>query len=104
MSLSTLTCPNAAAKILEESQEEKIKQSSEMSTNTPNESPTVVCTKEEEPIKRDKVRLPQNLQPIPEEEILKNKLSLEAIRDIPRFKDYQPGKPSKVGITVALVF
>jgi len=34
--------------------------------------------------------------PIPEEEIEKNRLSLEEIQQIPRFRDYKPGVPSKV--------
>lgn len=34
--------------------------------------------------------------PIPEQEIVENRLSVEKIQEIPRFRDYEPGNPSKV--------
>ena len=42
--------------------------------------------------------LPPDITAIDEEVISKNKLSLEGIREIPRFKDYEPGEPNKVCI------
>ena len=42
--------------------------------------------------------LPPDITPIDEEVISKNRLSLEGIREIPRFKDYEPGEPNKVCI------
>ena len=33
---------------------------------------------------------------IPDEEIAENRLSVECIREIPRFSEYTPGDPSKV--------
>lgn len=36
------------------------------------------------------------IETISDEEILKNRESEEGIRSIPRFRNYQPGKPSKV--------
>uniref|UniRef100_A0A667ZDT4 RNA-binding protein 41 n=1 Tax=Myripristis murdjan TaxID=586833 RepID=A0A667ZDT4_9TELE len=36
------------------------------------------------------------IENIPDEEILKNRESMEGIRSIPRFCNYQPGEPSKV--------
>ncbi|XP_070540063.1 RNA-binding protein 41-like [Ptychodera flava] len=41
-------------------------------------------------------QLQGRVQIIPENEIVKNRLSTEEIRNIPRFKDYTPGKPNKV--------
>jgi hypothetical protein len=34
--------------------------------------------------------------PVSEEEIMKKRLTLDGIREIPRFSDYSPGEPSKV--------
>ncbi|KAL7390275.1 hypothetical protein ABVT39_018138 [Epinephelus coioides] len=36
------------------------------------------------------------IETVSDEEILKNRESVEGIRSIPRFRNYQPGKPSKV--------
>lgn len=40
--------------------------------------------------------LPTNIQPIDKEEIIQNRLSLEQIKEIPKFVNYQPGEPNKV--------
>jgi len=40
--------------------------------------------------------LPANIQPIDEKEILQNRLSLEQIKEIPKFMNYHPGEPNKV--------
>lgn len=43
------------------------------------------------------------VEPITDEEILKDHESEEGIRSIPRFRNYQPGKPSKVPAASAAV-
>ena len=43
------------------------------------------------------VCLPVNIQPVEEREIIQNRLSLEQIRQLPKFANYHPGEPSKVG-------
>lgn len=40
--------------------------------------------------------LPANIAPIDEKEILQNRLSLEQIKEIPKFAGYNPGEPNKV--------
>ncbi|CAH3029833.1 unnamed protein product [Porites evermanni] len=40
--------------------------------------------------------LPANIQPIDKEEIIQNRLSLEQIKEIPKFTNYHPGEPNKV--------
>jgi len=40
--------------------------------------------------------LPANIVPIDEKEIFQNRLSLEQIKDIPKFAGYSPGEPNKV--------
>ena len=42
--------------------------------------------------------LPANIQPIDKEEIIQNRLSLEQIKEIPKFTNYHPGEPNKVGM------
>ncbi|OXB79635.1 UNVERIFIED_CONTAM: hypothetical protein H355_011021 [Colinus virginianus] len=42
------------------------------------------------------VTIKEPVEFIPEEEILKNRLSEEELRNIPRFSSYHPGEPSKV--------
>ena len=42
--------------------------------------------------------LPANIQPIDKEEIIQNRLSLEQIKEIPKFTNYHPGKPNKVAM------
>ena len=44
------------------------------------------------------VNLPANIQPIDKEEIIRNRLSLEQIKEIPKFTNYHPGEPNKVGM------
>lgn len=41
-------------------------------------------------------RLPDNIKPIEEEEILQNRLSVEQIKEIPKFANFHPGEPNKV--------
>lgn len=38
-----------------------------------------------------------SIEPLPVQVIERNRLSLEEIRKLPRFEDYTPGLPSKVG-------
>ncbi|XP_078372076.1 RNA-binding protein 41-like isoform X2 [Oculina patagonica] len=40
--------------------------------------------------------LPPNIIPLDEKEIVENRLSLEQIKEIPKFANYQPGEPNKV--------
>ena len=40
--------------------------------------------------------LPADIQPVDENEIIQNRLSLEQIKDIPKFANYHPGEPNKV--------
>ena len=42
--------------------------------------------------------LPANIAPIDEKEILQNRLSLEQIKEIPKFTGYNPGEPNKVSL------
>ena len=42
--------------------------------------------------------LPANIVPIDEKEIIQNKLSLEQIKEIPKFADYHSGEPNKVSL------
>ena len=42
--------------------------------------------------------LPANISPIDEKEILQNRLSLEQIKEIPKFAGYNPGEPNKVSL------
>lgn len=42
--------------------------------------------------------LPANIQPIDKEEIIQNRLSMEQIKEIPKFTNYHPGEPNKVGM------
>ena len=42
--------------------------------------------------------LPTNIVPIDEKEILQNRMSLEQIKEIPKFADYNPGEPNKVSL------
>ena len=39
-----------------------------------------------------------NIHPIDQEEIIQNRLSLEQIKENPKFVNYQPGEPNKVGV------
>ena len=53
---------------------------------------------ESSPSNRDSgsASLPPNIMPIDEKEIVKNRLSLEQIKEIPKFANYHPGGPNKV--------
>ena len=42
--------------------------------------------------------LPANIVPVDEKEILQNKLSLDQIKEIPKFAGYSPGEPNKVSL------
>jgi len=42
--------------------------------------------------------LPANIVPIDKKEIIQNRLSLERIKEIPKFADYNPGEPNKVSL------
>lgn len=42
--------------------------------------------------------LPGNIVPVDEKEILQNRLSLEQIKEIPKFAGYSPGEPNKVSL------
>lgn len=41
-----------------------------------------------------------SIEPLPVQVIERNRLSLDEIRKLPRFEDYTPGLPSKVGACV----
>ena len=45
-------------------------------------------------------RLPDNIKPVEEEETLQNRLSVEQIKEIPKFANYHPGEPNKVSHTL----
>lgn len=47
--------------------------------------------------------LPANIAPIDEKEILQNRLSLEQIKEIPKFAGYNPGEPNKVSLLSPLL-
>ena len=40
--------------------------------------------------------LPADIQPLDEKAIIQNRLSLEQIKEIPKFMSYHPGEPNKV--------
>lgn len=40
--------------------------------------------------------LPADIQPVDENEIIQNRLSLEQIKEIPKFANYHPGEPNKI--------
>ena len=40
--------------------------------------------------------MPTSVQPIDENEIIQNRLSVEQIKEIPKFMNYHPGEPNKV--------
>ena len=40
--------------------------------------------------------LPADIQPIDEKQIIQNRLSLEQIKEVPKFMNYHPGEPNKV--------
>ena len=42
--------------------------------------------------------LPPSITPIDEKEIVQNRLSVEQIKEIPKFANYHPGEPNKVGV------
>lgn len=42
--------------------------------------------------------LPADIVPIDEKKMLQNRLSLEQIKEIPKFADYNPGEPNKVSL------
>ena len=42
--------------------------------------------------------LPANIVPVDEKEILQNRLSLDQIKEIPKFAGYSPGEPNKVSL------
>ena len=42
--------------------------------------------------------LPASIVPIDKKEIIQNRLSLEQIKEIPKFADYNPGEPNKVSL------
>ena len=44
--------------------------------------------------------LPANIVPIDEKEIIQNRLSLEQIKEIPKFTNYHPGEPNKVSVLI----
>lgn len=48
--------------------------------------------------------LPANIQPIDEKDIIQNRLTVEQIKDMPKFVSYHPGEPSKVSVFFLLVF
>lgn len=58
-------------------------------------SPSVSATKPHQSPPRPVV-IKEPVEFVPEEEILKNRLSEEELRKIPRFSSYHPGEPSKV--------
>lgn len=58
-------------------------------------SPSVSATKPHQSPPRPVV-IKEPVKFVPEEEILKNRLSKEELRKIPRFSSYHPGEPSKV--------
>ncbi|XP_005527475.1 PREDICTED: RNA-binding protein 41 isoform X1 [Pseudopodoces humilis] len=58
-------------------------------------SPSVSATKPHQSSPRPVV-IKEPVKFVPEEEILKNRLSEEELRNIPRFSSYHPGEPSKV--------
>lgn len=43
--------------------------------------------------------LPANIVPVDEKEILQNRLSLEQVKEIPKFAGYSPGEPNKVSLS-----
>ena len=47
-------------------------------------------------------RLPDNIKPIEEEEILQNRLSVEQIKEIPKFANFHPGEPNKVSVSLSV--
>lgn len=58
-------------------------------------SPSVSAAKPQQSPPRPVV-IKEPVEFVPEEEILRNRLSEEELRKIPRFSSYQPGEPSKV--------
>ena len=42
--------------------------------------------------------LPDNITPIEEKDLLQNRLSVEQIKEIPKFANYHPGEPNKVSV------
>lgn len=42
--------------------------------------------------------LPPNIIPIDEKQIVQNRLSVEQIKEIPKFANYHPGEPNKVSV------
>ena len=47
-------------------------------------------------------RLPDNIKPIEEEKILQNRLSVEQIKEIPKFANFHPGEPNKVSVSLSV--
>ncbi|XP_006815468.1 RNA-binding protein 41-like [Saccoglossus kowalevskii] len=55
-----------------------------------------MTAKVEHMINNKPVKIKGDIESIPEDQIVKNRLSCEVLRGLPRFKDYEPGSPNKV--------